>query len=304
MMTLRFKRAMHRKAGKSITLLYLVVGLTVVWPVGSLGASARSFDSGFCCGHLAHDYLKRLQGMVPVRHLPPSGRLPFAPKRLSLQILGEGLRVGAGKIGFVFTDSAVNQKRRLGWRIDSRLIRVDGRGHELLSLAERSQKLGNVKIEEQQGLAFAVKGIPAYYRVDIVFRNNAGQLLGNYSEYFRVVRPRFAVQLAIDGQSFHAGQAIYARLENFGTEPVLPSKLYKFERYEGADWTVDSSISPGVGVKPAIRSVLLGGISGKCLKLDVPADQPPGIYRLSNSVSRSRQPGVQVLVSGGFQITS
>ncbi len=258
---------------------------------------------GFCGKALSHDYREPLHGMPSVRHAPKSGKLPFGPRGLSFYALGSGLRVGQGKIGFAFSDTAIDQPRRLNWLIKSELTRVDSMGRSKGLLASKTSYIGTQKFDQIKTQAFVVTGKPSFYRVDIVIGRRSGAILGRYSEYFRVVRPRFQAQLAISDESAAPGVTVYARVENLGTEPIVPSSRTMVERYDGAIWIEESALSVP-GLRSHIRALLPAGRAASCVAYPIPENQPLGLYRVTNSVSRTLSPdtGSQTALSAEFQI--
>jgi hypothetical protein len=257
----------------------------------------------FCTKDLAHDYLEPLRRMPVVRHVPASGTLSFAPRGLSLYVLGGGLRVGKGMIGFAFSDEAIDSPRRLNWVVKSRLTRVNAFGQSRGLLASKTNYLGTQKFDHPAIQGFLVAGHPAYYRVDIAIGRRSGAILGRYGEYFRVVRPRFQAQLAISDDLVAPDQVLYARIENIGTEPILPSSRMQVERYDGTAWVDASSVSVP-GPRPHVRAVLGGGEAAGCGEYLVPEGQPNGRYRIRSDVSRTLSPEskLQVALFAEFRI--
>jgi hypothetical protein len=279
----------------------LAITLVIACSSVSPAASAPGLASGFCRGTLVRDYLKPLRRMRPVRQVPASGRLPFGPKGLSLYALNR-LRVGKGAIGFAFSDEAINQPRRLNWRIETKLMRVDSTGHVVALLATKTRHVGTQEVSTINGQRFVVSGKPSYYRVDITLLRLSGAFLGRYSEYFRVVRPTLHVHVMLSDKSVSPGQVIYARVENVGTKPVLPASRALIEQYEGGVWTqVATALIPGL--RSRVRAVLYGGEIGRCVQYRVPVSQPPGRYRFTDKVARLKPVGgPQLTLAEEFQV--
>jgi len=267
-------------------------------------ANASHQHAGFCKARQTRNYLKPLERMVPVRHVPRSGRLPFGPKGVSLYAIGNGLLAGKGSVGFAFSDRAVNQRRRLNWFVRSKLSRVNYRGHVEAVLATRTRYVGRRKVDRVSGQRFMVSGRPSFYRVDIAIARRNGVRLGRYSEYFRVMSPKSNVRLSVSSRSVISGQEVYARVENIGTESVLPSGRVYIERYNGTAWEgIGSTTIPGQRTR--VRAVLFGGEVGPCVKYKVPEGQPEGLYRLTDYVDRLKSgSGSRRTLVARFQVTS
>ena len=240
-------------------------------------------EPGFCKGKIARDYLRPLRHMPVVRHLPRSGRLPFGPRRLDVHPLGPRLQVGAGYIGYAFSDGANGQPRRLDWRISVRLLKMSPRGFAKGTPKVKRRYVGTVKNGEIDGLWFAVSEKPAFYRIDISFKAKSGKPLGTYSAYFRVVPLRFRVRLGASARIVRPGRVIYARVVNLGTQRAGYGTEFSIERFDGVGWSLDPA-SP-MGPWRRLKVGLAGGRAGDCMRFRVPVGQPAGRYRFSKKVS-------------------
>lgn len=245
----------------------------------------------FCEQRLVRDYLSPLARMPRLHGVPKSGRLPFAPKAMTLVVLGDGLRVGKGLIGFRFSDEAIGARRHLSWTSESVLVRVNRAGDISETLGSKTIRLGREMANSIGGTRFAVSGRPAFYRVDLIVRSKHGVVLGKYGAYFRVVRSSTRSRLTLNASVRSPGQTILASVENPGTAAILPGSIFRVERAEGPNWAEFATV-PVSGLKPRTRAVLFAGEVSPCVSYQLPSDIPEGMYRISNQISASK---------GGFQ---
>jgi len=214
-----------------------------------------------------------------------------------------GLRVGKGAIGFSFSDNAVDQPRRLNWHITTELLRISSVSLRADLLATKMRYVATQEAAKIRGQRFIVGGEPTFYEVRISFSTRTGTVLGRYSEYFRVVRPKFSSRLTLSTGSIAAGRSLLFRVENQGTESILPNSRSFIERHEQGGWVgVESVVTPGL--RPQIRELLFGGGASRCVSYQVPADQPAGRYRIINKITRTMGSarGQQEILADEFEV--
>lgn len=270
------------------------------------GADPR--EGNFCSARLAKDYLQPLSRMAPITRVPGSGKLPFGPSGLRLEARGGRLVVGPGLVGFGISDEAVGQVRRLNWDLSLRLVKVDARGGQLAIRGVKRRRIGSVRGNQNHELLLPVSGSPGYFRVDIAFRHSRSRrFLGEFSNYVRVVRPRVDARLLLSAPVVHRGEAISARLANFGTENLWsgsPDWGFSVQRFEGADWIALPAGLPSRR-KPLIQTLPAGRMS-QCMSIRVSEFERPGLYRVSAVANRSRPPHPNrraVVASAQFEIS-
>lgn len=263
------------------------------------------------CGYtsVVRDFLKPLRKMAPIQEPPASGKLPFAPKGMNLETKGSGLIVGGGLVGFGFRDEAVQQVRHLNWIVETRLMKVDGSGDVTSRLGVRRRKVGSIEGDSIGGFRLRVSGVPAFYRVDIsFFRSGTHDLLGEYSTYARVVRPKADLRVVVETPSVLPGDLVTAKLVNMGTLPVR-SEPYDYgfdvEALSGENW---SSVPenprrgrvPRGRLTPRPTQFLGAGMQVRgCLRYLVPTNQVPGIFRfIAYGVPRQ----ASAVLAAGFEV--
>lgn len=260
---------------------------------------AAADASAFCKQGIVHDYLEPLRHMPRLHEVPSTGRLPFAPAQVSVAVIDGGLRVGKGLIGFRFNDEGAG-RRRLGWTLDSSLMRVSRAGDVRATMQSKIVHLGTEIVDDISGTRFFVSGRPAFYRVDLVIRTGHGRVLGHYGAYFRVVGVRSQSRVALSAEVLAPGQTLFARVENLGTESILPQSVFRVERAGETGWT-EVAAAPIPGLKPRIRAVLPGGEASRCGQYQLPSNFVPGTYRVSNQVSLPRR-GSRKVLSTQFRV--
>ncbi len=287
-------KILHRSGFMSLSaaLIFIFTVAQAGGVTGSGASAATRASESFCGSRVAKDYLRPLGRMTPIRRVPRSGRIPFAPARLNLEARGGTLVVDGGFVGFRFNDEAVGQVRHLNWDVSVRLVKVDARGEVVATIRSKRRRIGSVRGSAIKDLLIRVAGSPAYYRVDIVFRRIGSQhILGEFSNYVRVVRSHFDARLLISAPVANRGELISARLANFGTEKISsisPDWRFAVQRFDGEEWVSAASDPPPEKHKPIVQKLLAGQMDG-CIGLRIPSFEEPGRYRFSMVVDRSRQ---------------
>jgi hypothetical protein len=223
---------------------FVIVYAALITPASSAGTLDAVTSTGSFCGEnaRARDFLQPLKRVAPVDGPPREGRMPFAPQGLRLEVDRAGLITDGGWVGFGLRDEAIQQRRQLNWIVESELSRVSSRGRVLSSVDVRRQRIGLIEASDIKSFLHRVSGNPAYYRADIrFFRLGTGRLLGEYSAYARVMRPRVDLRVAVDNPSVVPGSLVTARLTNLGTVAFrAPTFAYGVlvQRFTGETWTV------------------------------------------------------------------
>lgn len=268
----------------------------MMWPAALLGLLATVFGpppspaSGLC-GHstVARDYLAQVKRTAPVKEVPPLGdpmsrQLPFGPRGLRLQVVGIDLLIESGEVSFRLDNPFFGALRHFDWIVESELVKVSPRGRDIQGLGIKRRSIGTFKGGSVINLMHRMSATPAYYRADIrFFRKGSDRILGQYSSYARVMKPRVDLRVKIDTPTVAPGQMARATLLNLGTVPlVTPSYDYGFnvQAFTGEKWMRVPDNPPRRIPKRMGPWTLSAGVENRgCLRYLVPNDQPPGLFR-------------------------
>jgi hypothetical protein len=249
--------------------------------------------------------------MAPIQELPEGGKLPFGPKGLRLEAVDEGpaagvLIVGNGWLGFDLGDEAIQQVRHLNWTVETELVRVNRKGKTVSSLGIKRRRLGTIRGSNIAGFLYRISGNPGFYRVDIRFYvRGTGNLLGEYSRYARVMKPRSDLRVRTEDWSVAPGEMASARLINHGTVRVESGPYtygFSVQAFTGERWiTVPENPPRGRMLRiPESKQILLPGMQVQgCLRYLVPSDQAPGLFRFA-SLGVNGQP----LLAAEFEVAA
>jgi hypothetical protein len=288
------KQSKNQVARNTLAFSLVAIGVAALQMMpASNSAAALSTAAPSSCQALARDYPKRAHKMNPINRIPRSGHLPFAPAAISIRAVGDGLRVGEGPVGFILSDEAVDQKRRLGWEVRTTLSLVKPNGAVRRVLAMRHRRFKRLKFDENVlKQVFQVSGQPAFHRVDLEFKTLDGSRLGFYSEYFRTVKPVQKAALVLDRESVKPSETLRATVQNLGTATLLPSSEARIERRDAEGWSRAASVI-AENLKPRLRIQVPARKSGPCFVFQVPPEFTPGIYRaivpVRASIPRQRE---------------
>jgi len=268
--------------------LVLLAGLSIAPPVQAWIGEGDPF----CRPGVLRDYGAPFEGLPPAKSVPSRGEVPFAPSRVILDpprtpvvVVGDPVQYGLDARGVRY-GSVV-----LGWEVESRLVRVDFKGHAL-RIAKRSvQRVGKVVPSHPVDLGFARSPQPGLYRYVISFKKK-GELLGRYWDYYRVVRRSDDVRLALNGTTFTVGDKVLGKLENDSTEWLFYGLGDGLESYEDGNWVpVNQSKLFGHRVVVPLIGLTAGpGTVAQCSAgFTVPETMSPGLYRMLKRVYASAE---------------
>lgn len=240
----------------------------------------------FCSAPGPRNYALPLAKLPEIHEFPYEkqgiAHLPFGPKKLGFYTWNfSAVLVNGGLYTYGLFNEAYDHPPTLNWTISAQLQSLDASGGVREKIAERSIKVKEVDNAYPPALKFEVPEKVGFYRVDIQFANIAGETLGEYSEYLRVVRPTVHVRLGINRRHFRHGQLVAFRVENVGTATAT---------YGGDYWVARSTPQGWKGVDrlneraiPAYFGLAGAGMAGRCSSFRVPGNLPQGLYRVSKS---------------------
>jgi hypothetical protein len=292
------------KIDKRLLALFLLL-LVPLFSSGQESAKAgHESGSASCEREVVKDYLAPLSGARPAQEIPPSGILPFGPQGLRLLRLGNGPTADGRAIGYSLADIALNQQRRLNWVVRTTLIKVNATGRPVKILDRKADYIATRNFSEGSygGQRFHVPVRPTNYRVDITFERKSGKKLGSYSEYFRVMKPRYQAVMRLSDGDVAPGQTIQARIENLGTEPIMAELHIAIEWYDGTNWILRDKVYPDGKVIDG-RTYVFGGETGPCFAYKVPADLGYGKFRVTEETRRYLRNGQRRHASAEFKVS-
>jgi hypothetical protein len=293
---------MRRRAS---TLVVALAALTLAAAAPAIGAvSYETAPTAFCRPTLLRDYLAPLD-RLPKLHSPgPSGKLGFGPPSIRLRPL-PSLLVGGGTIGYKLFLAQGAVAQHPNWTVVTKLERVNWRGRTAETHSYARRHVTTVSRSQGAGVEFRVNRYAFPYRLTIVFRNQAGKELGEYSFYFRVVDATANARLGLSSPSYRPGSTVFSRIENFGSSPVTYGAPYAIERLEGTAWVKAPESPKGPWILP-LYWTLAGMTERGCHGFWIPPTMPLGRYRISKEAQfpALRGPGSDEprLISGEFDV--
>lgn len=241
----------------------------------------------FCSAPGPRDYAKPLAELPAINELPYERQdmayLPFGPKKLALYVTRtREVMVNGGSYGYSLFNEAYSDPPTLNWRISAQLHSLEGFGEVKDTVDQDSIVVKEVNDAYPPAVKLDVPNKVGFYRVDIQFATTAGEALGEYSEYLRVVRPTIHVRLGITKHHVGHGQLLAFRIENVGTATAT---------YGGDYWVARSTPQGWKGVDRLNEREVLGwlgiaeaGQAGSCSSFRIPSSLPQGHYRVSKGV--------------------
>lgn len=223
-----------------------------------------------------------LSKLPPVREVPESGdKLGHG----AVDIYGGWDQVMPGPQGFGYGFSEHNYRGtvRLDWDVTAALWTIDTLGTPLREVDHEELFIGRLNaVHEPHIEVEPPAGRRGFYRLDMKISNQAGEVLGSYSAYFKVVRPFWQVKLGLARDVVQPGQRIFSRLENYGTKTVAYGEDFGIQRLEGWEWVSQPDL---VGDYWLLwLGILSPGRTGLCNSVTLPDDTKPGRYRVVKSV--------------------
>lgn len=268
----------------------LVVTMVCGSEVDAAAGTPEQFQGG-CHGRSIGDYSQPLREMSPIKRLPRrgktsprSGTLPFAPRGVKMEVVGEGAWAGSHAIGFSLGPAQLESGSsfRLPWHAEAELTLVKRSGRPVRTLASRHWSPRRYGSGAAPKLSFEV-GRPAFYKVDVTFSDTGGHRLGGYAEYFRVLDRRVDVAVTLVRKLLHPGDIVESIVENRGTTWLEFGEAFSIERFVDGAWHRDDALTPNGFI--TIGYAISGGTGYVCRNIRLPADVALGHYRFVKPVS-------------------
>lgn len=249
----------------------LVVALLAVAP-----AAAAEAEPPFCEGQTLHDYLAPLKRLPKLREAPARRHKVLHFRGTEIFSAGPKLAISGGRAGYDFTFEGHPE-----WDVTVALARINSKGEVVERIAKRHHRLGETPLASAD-FGFGIPGRPALYRTTLVIRSRSGRKLGEFGNYYRVIRPSVEARLVLTAPAYSPGSTLFARVENPGAAFALFGQEYAIEKQEGEGW-VRAPESPGAFVMP-LYGIAPGATSNHCTVFPIPTSMPLGRYRLSQEI--------------------
>lgn len=269
-----------------LTLLALSTGVaasasdtaTAAYPADPLADG----NPGFCAPNEPVEDFGLLE-LPPIREVPEEAGKALG--RGAVDIYGGWDRIMAGPSGFgyAFSENNYTGTVRLDWTITAELWTVDKKGTAFAKVDSAELFIGRLDAAHQPSIEVVPpKDRRGFYRFNMRIEFAGGKVVASYGAYFKVARPYWNVKLGLAQETVRAGQRVFSRLENLGTERVFYGEAFSIERFENGGWTRQGDLTRNAWL------MWLGGISpggtGLCNSIRLPEDLSAGLYRFVKSV--------------------
>lgn len=167
----------------------------------------------------------------------------------------------------------------------ARLWAIDRTGAAQREIAHHGIFIGRLEAERQPRIALGPPpGRRGFYRFDMQIMNRAGETLGDYGAYFKVVRPFWRVKLGLTRKTVRPGQRVLSRVENYGSKSLTYGEEFSVQRLEHRRWVRVPALTPNNWL--LWLDFLEPGYIGRSSSVAIPRGTPPGRYRIVKSVGR------------------
>lgn len=259
---------------RSIVFAACALTAVVVLP-GAPALAAFGSSSPFCAPTILHDYLK------PVKTMPPQHGtvelVGFGPKNVTVGGFyeTEELLTGGGKVNVSVAYPRSTEHN--DWVVTVKLASVDRQGDVEQLIGSFQRPIGEEGSPSSQYFSFHLAARPRIYRVQLTVRDRKGGILGRFGKYIRVLPAVPDTEFLLSAATYHRGEVVLGRVENYGTTWVSYGVEYRIERFDGEAW-LPAPESPKEFIQPEIGTG--PGTAGICLEFPIPPTLPSGHYRM------------------------
>lgn len=189
--------------------------------------------------------------------------------------------------GYGFSEHNYSGTVRLDWTITAELWAVDKRGTAYRQVDSVELFIGRLDAAHQPRIEVEPPtNRRGFYRFSMRIESAAGETVGLFGAYFKVVRPYWSVKLGLARDALHPGERVFSRLENFGSQTASYGEPFSVERFDGANWVRQADLL-GRGGWLIWGGILGPGETGLCNSFRLPDDVSAGLYRVVKSVGPS-----------------
>jgi hypothetical protein len=189
--------------------------------------------------------------------------------------------------GYGFSEHNYSGTVRLDWKITAELWTVDKRGTAYRQVDFAELFIGRLNAVNQPHIEVEPPtNRRGFYRFSMRIESAAGETVGSFGAYFKVVRPYWNVKLGLARNALRPGQRVFSRLENFGSQTASYGESFSVERFDEASWVPQPDLLGRRGWL-AWGGILGPGNTGLCNSFRLPDDVSAGLYRVVKSVGPS-----------------
>lgn len=248
---------------------------------GSASAALFTYGNpGFCAPKKpVQDF--GLSSLPAVREVPASAK-SFGHGAVTMHGGQQRIMPEPVPFSYGFSEQNPSGSVSLNWTITAQLWTVDRQGAALREVDRDQLFIRRLDARRQQQVEVDPLERRGFYRFDMQIANKNGKVLGSYSAYFKVVRPSWRPKLRLTRDVVWPGQRLLIRPENHGSGRVAYGESFSVQRLEEGRWAMVPELAQGPWL------MWLGGLgpgeTGRCNALSLPADTPPGNYRIVKQV--------------------
>jgi hypothetical protein len=275
-------------AGMGRGALAVALGLVASIFVGNSSAAGapNQAEESFCAPEAISALSRPLSRLPLERPIPDDGKVAFGLRAFEVRGLGavgDGLLSGVDRFGYEFR-LLEGATPRQHWRVSLTGHAVSRKGTVLRGLGTKRRHIGLIGPFDRRRLLLSVPTELGFYALDLVIRTSQGRLLGEFKEYFRVVRPRLEARVRLSSSSVSPGDTIAARIDNVGGVPVALPLSYAVEHWNGVTWQhIGPGSRPGPR-RPGFLEELPAGSTNGCVTFGIPSTAASGQYRFSQVI--------------------
>lgn len=244
-----------------------------------VAALPAASPASFCSSSIARDYERPLQGLPAANPLPES--LLFGPPAVKATVPrspGERLIFQGAEPGFQIANQGWPAVE-LNWVIRVRVSRPDAFGSAAIPVSETVMTVGSLGPRELLPIGGEPIAELGTFRVDLVFLDQGGNVLGEYFEYIQVVPFKVRARMRPERRVVAPGRRLRLRVENLGTASVGVEEGYQLQRFEDGRWERAPQQENFFAV---LRILRLG--QAHCQSIRIFRSAKPGFYRIRKSI--------------------
>lgn len=284
----------------------ILLGLAVVLLMTISVGSARAGDL-FTFGDAAFCAAKTPVRDFGLSRLPALRKVPESAKPLgygAVSIYGGWSRVMPQPFSFGYGFSEDNYRGvvPLDWTVTAQLWTANRNGTTLREVDREELFIGDLDATHQPHIEVdPLEGRRGFYRFDMQIVDRAGDGIGSYGAYFKVVPPTWKPRLGLSHDIVRPGERLLIRVENYGSETVTYGESFRVQRFEDGAWApvADLTRHPWFMWLGALGP----GGTGRCSSLSLPPDTAPGRYRIAKQVGTLRWPkGKRFRLTAPFEV--